>query len=77
MGYVLPRAVIVLIAWGTTSLVMHLFTKIDPLVFYIAGGVWALVGLVCFGYLHGLRREAFPLSNAARGQPRTNQRVAP
>jgi hypothetical protein len=58
MAYILPRAVIVLIAWGTTCLIMNTFTTIDPLVFYIAGGVWSLVGLVCFGYLHRLRSEA-------------------
>jgi hypothetical protein len=58
MAYILPRAVIVLIAWGTTCLIMNIFTAIDPLVFYIAGGVWSLVGLVCFGYLHRLRSEA-------------------
>jgi hypothetical protein len=57
MGYMLPRAVIVLIAWGTTCLVMNTFTSVDPLVFYIAGGVWAFVGLISFGYLHKLRRE--------------------
>jgi hypothetical protein len=57
MGYMLPRAIIVLIAWGTTCLIMNIFTSIDPLVFYIAGGVWAFVGLICFSYLHKLRRE--------------------
>jgi hypothetical protein len=57
MGYLLPRAVIVLIAWGATCLVMNSFTSVDPLVFYAAGGVWAFVGLICFGYLHKLRRE--------------------
>jgi hypothetical protein len=59
MSHMLPRAVIVLIAWGTTCLVMNIFTTIDPLVFYIAGGVWAFVGLICFGYLHKLRREEY------------------
>jgi hypothetical protein len=54
----LPRAVVVLIAWGTTCLIMKTFTTIDPLIFYIAGGVWSFVGLVCFGYLHKLRNEA-------------------
>jgi hypothetical protein len=57
MGYLLPRAVIVLIAWGTTCLIMNTFTSVDPLVFYIAGGVWAFVGLISFGYIHKLRRE--------------------
>jgi hypothetical protein len=58
MAYVLPRAVIVLIAWGTTCLIMNTFTTIDPLVFYIAGGVWSLVGLMSFSYMHGLREQA-------------------
>jgi hypothetical protein len=57
MAYILPRAVIVLIAWGTTCMVMNAFTAIDPLVFYIAGGVWSLVGLVTFSYLHSLREQ--------------------
>ena len=57
MGYLLPRAVIVLIAWGTTCLIMKTFTSVDPLVFYVAGGVWAFVGLIAFGYIHKLRRE--------------------
>jgi hypothetical protein len=58
MAYVLPRAVIVLIAWGTTCLIMNTFTAIDPLVFYIAGGVWSLVGLMSFSYMHNLREQA-------------------
>ena len=57
MAYVLPRAVIVLIAWGATCLIMNLVTTVEPLVLYIAGGVWAFVGLISFGYLHKLRRE--------------------
>ena len=31
MAYILPRAVIVLIAWGTTCLVMNTFTNIATL----------------------------------------------
>jgi fatty acid desaturase len=57
MGYLLPRAVIVLIAWGATCLVMNFCTSVSPLIFYVAGGVWAFVGLICFGYIHKLRRE--------------------
>ena len=56
MGYLLPRAIIVLIAWGTTCLVMNAVTAVDPLVLYAAGGVWAFVGLISFGYMHKLRR---------------------
>jgi hypothetical protein len=36
---------------------MNKFTSVDPLLFYIAGGVWSFVGLISFGYLHKLRRE--------------------
>jgi hypothetical protein len=58
MAYILPRAVIVLIAWGTTCLIANVFTTVEPLLFYIAGGVWSLAGLVSFGYMHNLRDEA-------------------
>jgi hypothetical protein len=75
MAYLLPRAIIVLIAWGATSLVLRIFTNVDPLVFYIAGGVWAFVGVVSFGYLHSLRRDeslrppAMPPTMARAQQP--------
>jgi hypothetical protein len=57
MAYWLPRTVIVLIAWVTTCAIMNIFTRIDPLVFYLAGAVWSFVGLVSFSYMHKLRRE--------------------
>ena len=78
MGYLLPRAVIVLIAWGTTCLIMNSFTSVDPLVFYVAGGVWAFVGLICFGYLHKLRREedeGFARAIARARAARTNSTI--
>jgi hypothetical protein len=67
MAYILPRAVIVLIAWATTCVVMNIFTTIAPLVFYLAGGVWSLVGLACFSYMHSLRdnADAQPTNSAA------------
>src|SRR5580704_9293609 len=74
MGYLLPRAVIVLIAWGTTCLIMNTFTGVDPLVFYVAGGVWAFVGLICFGYLHKLRAKrmrALRARSLAHAPPRS------
>ena len=52
MAYLLPRAVIVLIAWGTTCLIINIFTTVEPLLFYLAGGVWTCVGLIAFGHLH-------------------------
>jgi hypothetical protein len=70
MAYILPRAVIMLIAWGTTCLIMNTFTAIDPLVFYIAGGVWSLVGLMAFSHMHNLREqtEAEPVRALASAQ---------
>jgi hypothetical protein len=59
MSYILPRAVIVLIGWGITcGLIMRVSPNVDPTIFYVAGVSWALAGIVCFGYLHKLRREA-------------------
>jgi hypothetical protein len=57
MTYWLPRAVIVLIAWATTCLLMNIVISVDPLVFYLAGGVWAFVGLISFSYMYKLRRD--------------------
>jgi hypothetical protein len=61
MTYWLPRAVIVLIAWATTCLIMNVVTSIDPLVFYLAGAVWASVGLISFSYMYKLRRDEISL----------------
>ena len=61
MHYLLPRAVIVLIAWATTCLAMNIATSIDPLVFYLAGGVWAFTGLISFSYMYKLRCDEHAL----------------
>jgi hypothetical protein len=59
MAYILPRAFIVLIGWGITcALIVNVWPSVDSMVFYAAGGSWAFAGLVCFGYVHKLRREA-------------------
>ena len=58
MAYILPRAVIVLIAFGATCLLANTLTSIAPLVFYTAAGVWSLVGLMCFSYMHSLHEDA-------------------
>jgi hypothetical protein len=70
MAYWLPRAVIVLIAWVTTCLTMNIVTSVDPLVFYLAGGVWAFVGLTSFSYMYKLRcdESALRMEELARFQ---------
>jgi hypothetical protein len=58
MAYILPRALIVLFAWGVTcGLINHVWPNVDPKVFYVAGASWAFAGMVCFGYLYRLRGE--------------------
>jgi hypothetical protein len=61
MAYWLPRAVIVSIAWTTTCLMVNIVTTIDPLVFFLAGGVWAFAGLISFSYMYKLRRDEHSL----------------
>ncbi len=51
MAYLLPRAVILLIAWSTVGLAVNIFTSIAPPVFYLAGAVWSFVSLASFSYL--------------------------
>jgi hypothetical protein len=70
MAYWLPRAVIVLIAWVSTCLLMNIVTSVDPLVFYLAGGVWAFVGLISFSYMYKLRcdESALRIEELARFQ---------
>jgi hypothetical protein len=60
MAYLLPRAVIVLIAWSVTCGIINVWSSVDPVAFYIAGVSWALVGIAFFGYVYKLRREANP-----------------
>lgn len=59
MTYILPRAVIVLIGWGMTcGIIANVWSHVDPMVFVVAAASWAVAGMVCFGYMHKLRREA-------------------
>lgn len=67
MGYLLPRAVIVLIAWGMTcGLIGNLWPAVDPMIFGVAGACWALGGIACFAYLRKLRRDIEELERNRR-----------
>jgi hypothetical protein len=58
MAYILPRAFIVLVGWAITcGLIKNVWSSVDPMVFYVAGGSWAIAGIACFGYLRKLRSE--------------------
>jgi hypothetical protein len=57
MAYILPRAFIVLVGWAITcGLIKNVSSHADSTIFYIAAASWALAGIICFGYLHKLRR---------------------
>jgi len=59
LAYVLPRAVIVLLGWGAMYFVLTaLSPRLAPVIVYFTGISWVFAGVVCFGYLYRLRREA-------------------
>jgi hypothetical protein len=58
MAYLLPRAIIVLIAWGVTcGLIKNLLPEADPMVFGVAGASWVVGAIAYFAYLRKLRRD--------------------
>ena len=58
MSYLLPRAFIVLMAWGMTcGLIKNLWRDADPMVFGIVGLLWVGGGMAYFVYLRKLRRD--------------------
>ena len=58
LSYALPRAIIVLIGWGTTYWILTaLSPHLPPVMVYITGLAWVAAGIAIFGYLYRLRRE--------------------
>ena len=58
MSYLLPRAFIVLMAWGMTcGMIENLWRDADPMVFGIVGLMWVGGGIAYFVYLRRLRRD--------------------
>jgi uncharacterized protein (DUF486 family) len=65
MAYLLPRAVLIVVAWAMTcALIGKLWPSADPTVFAIAAASWILGGVAYFGYLRKLRREIEALERA-------------
>jgi hypothetical protein len=59
LASVIPRAVLVLMAWGATYWFLTvLSTHVPPAVVYFTAVAWALGGVVCFGYIRALHRAA-------------------
>jgi hypothetical protein len=65
MTYLLPRAVLVLIAWGITCLLIRKFWhQADLSIFGVAGAALVAVAGAYLGYLHKLRRDIEALERA-------------
>jgi hypothetical protein len=71
MAYVMPRAVIVLLAWGASYVILTaLSTHVPSAVVYFTGVAWSLAGIACFGYLYRLRQLAVLEHKRAVSVPR-------
>ena len=58
MAYLLPRAILILVAWGLTcALIRNMWPGADPMIFGVAGASWIFGGIGYFAYLRKLRRE--------------------
>jgi hypothetical protein len=58
MSYILPRALIVLLAWGASYFILTaLSTHVPAAVVYFTGIAWSLAGIAGFGYLYRLRQH--------------------
>ena len=65
MSYVLPRTILVFIAFAASSaLIRHVWPSAEMPVFALAGASWLTAGVAYFGYLHKLKRDIVQLERA-------------
>jgi hypothetical protein len=65
MAYLLPRTILVVIAWGVTcALMRRIWPSAEIPAFAAAGASWLVVGVAYFGYLNKLRRDIAQLERA-------------
>jgi hypothetical protein len=58
MAYLLPRTVLVVVAWAMTcALIRRVSPEADLTIFGVAGLSWFLAAIGYFGYLSKLRRD--------------------
>ncbi len=58
MAYLLPRTILVLIAWALScALIRRMWPAAEIPIFALAGASWLMAGVAYFGYLHKLRRD--------------------
>ena len=68
MGYLLPRAAIVLVAWGMScALIKKILPSADPVIFGVAAASWACAGTAYFAYLRKLKRDIEELERRRYG----------
>lgn len=65
MAYLLPRTILVIIAWMVTcALIRHVWPTANSAIFAVAGASWVAAGAAYFGYLRTLRRDIEQLERA-------------
>jgi hypothetical protein len=73
MAYLLPRTILVVIAWvATCALIKRLWPPAEMPIFAVAAATWFAAGTAYFGYLHKLRRDIARLERA-RGYTRVRR----
>jgi len=67
MAYLLPRTILVFIAWAVScALIRRFWPSAELPIFALAGASWLTAGVAYFGYLHKLRRDIAQLERALR-----------
>jgi len=65
MAYLLPRTILVFIAWGITcALIRRIWPSAEMPIFAVAGATWLAAGVAYFSYLSKLRRDIVRLERA-------------
>jgi hypothetical protein len=65
MAHLLPRTILVFIAWGITcALIRRAWPSAEMPIFAIVGATWFAAGVAYFSYLSKLRRDIVQLERA-------------
>lgn len=65
MAHLLPRTMLVVIAWGVTcAAIKRIWPSAEMPAFAAAGASWLIAGVAYFGYLSKLRRDIAQLERA-------------
>jgi hypothetical protein len=65
MAYLLPRTILVVIAWGITCvLIRRIWPSAEIAIFAVAGATWLAAAVAYFGYSNKLRHDIAQLERA-------------